>query len=60
MKIQQNISKLIFFIIPAIVFMNCSSSPVNDNRGEILDMTYPYDESSSWSNFFGVFQRVDI
>lgn len=46
MKIQQNVSKLIFLVILAIVFMNCSPPPVNDKRGEILDLTYPYDESS--------------
>lgn len=60
MKIQQNISKLIFLIIPAIVFMNCSSPPVNDNRKEILDLTYPYDENSIYWPTAKPFQLVKV
>lgn len=60
MKIQGNISKLILLIILAIIFMNCSSPPVNNSRGEILDMTYPYDESSIYWPTAKSFQLVKV
>jgi kynurenine formamidase len=60
MKVQQNISILISLVVLAMVFMNCAPPPVNDNRGEILDMTYPYDESSIYWPTAKPFQLIKV
>ncbi len=46
MKTRMNFSRLILLIMFVIVYINCAPLPTSDIKGEILDMTYPYDESS--------------
>jgi kynurenine formamidase len=60
MKTRMNFSRLIFLMILAIVYMNCAPPPTSDIRGEILDMTFPYDESSIYWPTAKPFELVKV
>ncbi len=60
MKIQQNISKIILLIAFVVIYINCTPPPSSDIEGEILDMTYPFDENSIYWPTAKPFQLVKV
>jgi len=60
MKTRMNFLRLIFLLIFTIININCTSPPSSDIKGEMLDMTYPYDESSIYWPTAKPFQLVKV
>jgi len=60
MKTRMNFLKLGLFVLLAIIYMSCASPPASDIKGEILDMTYPYDENSIYWPTAKPFQLVKV